>query len=126
MAAYEILQSTRYGRIERGEIGINRLVREDIFNAAFPLHDSSDHVDVDVDVDVDVESPRSRLGARWARFAAWYKYQPLDEIRDYFGEKIGLYFAWLGAYTAWLLVPSLVGLCVFVFNLIVSFDDVTV
>ena len=26
----------------------------------------------------------------------FWKYQPLDAIRDYYGVKMGLYFAWLG------------------------------
>ena len=42
-------------------------------------------------------------------------------IREYFGEKIGLYFAWLGFYTAWLLPASIVGVAVFVYGIVTMF-----
>ncbi|CAB1346058.1 unnamed protein product [Coregonus sp. 'balchen'] len=52
----------------------------------------------------------------WAWWGVWYKYQPLDLIRRYFGEKIGLYFAWLGWYTGMLFPAALVGLMVFLYG----------
>ena len=33
----------------------------------------------------------------------------LDEITEYFGVKIGMYFAWLGHYTTALSIPAIVG-----------------
>lgn len=46
--------------------------------------------------------------------------QPLDEVRKYFGEKIGLYFAFMGHYTRSLLVPAVIG---FIFQLVVWGTD---
>ena len=37
-------------------------------------------------------------------------------FRKYFGEKIGLYFAWLGWYTGMLFPAALVGLLVFLYG----------
>eukprot|EP00741_Cyanophora_paradoxa_P020930 tig00021319_g20206.t1 len=34
---------------------------------------------------------------------------PLGEIRDYFGEKVAFYFAWLHFYTVWLVLPTVLG-----------------
>lgn len=36
---YEILARTPYGVTKRGEVGIDRLVNEKIFSAAYPLHE---------------------------------------------------------------------------------------
>lgn len=57
---------------------------------------------------------RHKLYTKWAAVSKWYRYQPLDYIKDYFGVKIGLYFAWLGYYTYMLLLASIVGVACFV------------
>ncbi|KAB0349566.1 hypothetical protein FD754_014423, partial [Muntiacus muntjak] len=54
----------------------------------------------------------------WASWGVWYKYQPLDLVRRYFGEKIGLYFAWLGWYTGMLFPAAFIGLFVFLYGVI--------
>ena len=59
---------------------------------------------------------RQVLHQYWARWGCWFKYQPLDHIREYFGERIAIYFAWLGFYTGWLLPAALVGLAVFLYG----------
>jgi hypothetical protein len=46
--------------------------------------------------------------------ALWY--QPIDEIRDYFGVEIALYFAWLGIYTQALVWPAVLGVLVVAFK----------
>uniref|UniRef100_A0A3P8WNP6 Anoctamin n=1 Tax=Cynoglossus semilaevis TaxID=244447 RepID=A0A3P8WNP6_CYNSE len=56
---------------------------------------------------------RQALHQEWATYSAFYKYQPIDLVRKYFGEKIGLYFAWLGVYTQLLIPASVVGVIVF-------------
>jgi hypothetical protein len=40
----------------------------------------------------------------WAMF-----YQPTSKVRDYFGDHVALYFAWLQLYTQWLRFAALVG-----------------
>jgi len=43
----------------------------------------------------------------------WPWEQPLDDIRAYLGEKVALYFQFLGHYTTWLLPLSVMGFAVF-------------
>lgn len=42
-----------------------------------------------------------------------YLLQYLDDIRDYFGVKIAMYFGWLGLYTKWLFAPAIFGIIMF-------------
>ncbi|KAK7067067.1 Anoctamin-1 [Halocaridina rubra] len=86
--------------------GIEKLLSECTYDAAYPIHDGDLHVDGNV---------RSLLFEHWAALRNFYKYQPLDTVKEYFGVKIGLYFAWLGFYTYMLIPASIVGLLCFIY-----------
>lgn len=61
---------------------------------------------------------RDLLFQEWAVFRKILNFQPLDAVRDYFGVKVALYFAWLGFYTNLLIFPSIVGLVCFIYGLL--------
>ncbi|XP_067007730.2 anoctamin-7 isoform X2 [Anabrus simplex] len=113
---HEILSTAVFGKKKKGEVGIERLVEEGVFCSAFPLHDGPYEVKKKNGVIEGPLNPRQVLYEYWARWGKWYKYQPLDHIREYFGEKIAIYFAWLGFYTGWLLPAAVVGLLVFLYG----------
>ncbi|CAB3359127.1 Hypothetical predicted protein [Cloeon dipterum] len=114
---YEILSTAVFGKKKKGEVGVDRLVEEGVFSAAFPLHDGPYEIKNRSDLkDTSKLNARQVLYEYWARWGKWYKYQPLDHIREYFGEKIAIYFAWLGFYTGWLLPAAIVGLLVFMYG----------
>lgn len=62
------------------------------------------------------DSMRYLLYTEWASLRKCLHYQPLDYIKEYFGVKIGLYFAWLGFYTHMLIPASIVGLLCFIYS----------
>ncbi|CAB3375249.1 Hypothetical predicted protein [Cloeon dipterum] len=104
-----ILDRTYYEdkSLDPNALGINRLITEGVYSAAYPLHDG------------DLKVPGSQrylLYHEWASVKRCFRYQPLDYIKDYFGVKIGLYFAWLGFYTHMLLPASVVGLICFAYS----------
>ncbi|CAO1405540.1 unnamed protein product [Diamesa tonsa] len=88
--------------------GIERMISEQSYIAAYPLHDGEILV---------AGSRRNLLFTKWASLKKAFRYQPLDYIKDYFGVKIGLYFAWLGFYTYMLLLASIVGVAAFIYSL---------
>ncbi|XP_043963843.1 anoctamin-2b isoform X3 [Gambusia affinis] len=105
---YEILRRTVCVRTCQ-TIGISTLIAKGVYDAAFPLHDG----DFKVTGPLEERNDRQVLFEEWAKYSAFYKYQPIDLVRKYFGEKIGLYFAWLGVYTQLLIPASIVGIIVF-------------
>ncbi|KAF6025409.1 ANO7L1 [Bugula neritina] len=39
MAVFQILRTTSYGKRSRGEVGVEQLIEDEVFTAAYPLHD---------------------------------------------------------------------------------------
>ncbi|NWW06800.1 ANO6 protein, partial [Oreocharis arfaki] len=95
------------------KFGINKLLDTGIYKAAFPLHDSSSR---HPSADPNCPSERYLLYREWAHPKNIFKLQPLDFIRKYYGEKIGIYFAWLGFYTNMLTVAAIVGVGCFLYG----------
>ena len=85
--------------------GIGKLISDGAVIACYPLHDGTKHTIVSLGLvrcwlshtnTLLQGSQRKLLYDEWASFSKFWKYQPLDAIRDYYGVKMGLYFAWLG------------------------------
>jgi len=115
--ANHILQNCPYSADYSEEtlsFGIDRLFEgaAKVFETAYPLHDG-----------------HYKPGARWSRlergkfgayratlFQDWAqlgkigKEQDMQKVRLYFGEKIGMYFAWLGYYNFFLAFAALIGI----------------
>ncbi|XP_046890633.1 anoctamin-2 [Hypomesus transpacificus] len=92
--------------------GITALLANGVYDSAFPLHDGS----FTRKGGKDQRNDRQLLHEEWANYGVMHKYQPVDLIRKYFGEQIGLYFAWLGVYTQLLIPPSVLGVIVFLYG----------
>ncbi|CAM9468938.1 unnamed protein product [Pylaiella littoralis] len=88
---------------KRADMGCNldilRLVKSKCLLAFFPLHDK-----------VELRA----LQRKWLQYFRPPWKEPTDDVKNYFGEKIGLYFLWLGHYTTWLIPASIVGVLAWV------------
>ncbi|RWS23006.1 anoctamin-1-like protein, partial [Leptotrombidium deliense] len=98
--------------------GINKLVQDGVYCAAYPLHDGK------LTEGADPNSPRMNLSTNWASLSMMFRQQPLDEVKSYFGVKVALYYAWLGFYTDMLIPASIVGLICFFYGIIMVSSDV--
>ncbi|KAI8837582.1 calcium-activated chloride channel-domain-containing protein [Chytridium lagenaria] len=64
-----------------------------------------------------INTLRSRLREIYFK-RSWFQPQPYELVKDYFGEKVALYFVYLGFYNIWLCISASMGLIVFFFGLI--------
>lgn len=99
-------------------VGIQRLIEDDIYKAAYPLHDGDWSK-----CETDKTSLRYNLYQEWAHLRNWIKNQPADQIKEYLGVKCAFYFIWLGFYTHMLIPASLIGFTVFMYGVLTLNDD---
>eukprot|EP00054_Salpingoeca_dolichothecata_P020733 m.131337 g.131337 ORF g.131337 m.131337 type:complete len:955 (-) comp23726_c0_seq2:101-2965(-) len=129
MLVFHTLEEKRYNPKKENNvysIGISKLLQKRVYTAAFPLHDG-DYQNNDKAYYPDPSQEpgeRAHLWRVWAKWGNWYRVQPLDPIRRYFGEKIGFYFTWLGFYTSWLVWPAIIGTIIFAIGLATFSDQV--
>ncbi|CAH2325854.1 anoctamin-1 isoform X1 [Pelobates cultripes] len=113
---YELLKRTTCTKAKYS-MGITSLLANGVYSAAYPLHDGDYE-------SISEPNDRKLLCDEWASYGVFYKYQPIDLVRKYFGEKIALYFAWLGVYTQMLIPASVVGIIVFLYGCATLDDDI--
>ncbi|KAK7176439.1 hypothetical protein R3I93_000621 [Phoxinus phoxinus] len=83
---------------------LDELLREGAFESIFCLHEKKE---------------QKKLREKWASWVSVLKLfqQPVNDIKDYFGEKVALYFLWLGWYTRMLIPAAVIGIVVFLYGL---------
>src|SRR4051794_14038926 len=70
---------------------------------------------------------RMYLYESWVKPSQLFRHQLLDAIRDYYGERVAMYFAWLGFYTKMLIIPAIFGLLVLAYGgvaTVLNFHDI--
>lgn len=92
-----------------GEAIIAKLLSVNLIKQVLPLHD---------------EISLSKLRTQWV--SAFFSSQPLEQICQYFGVKIALYFAFLGYYTTALVFPALMGIAITIYGNNVFINEISI
>ncbi|KAM9765832.1 anoctamin-9 [Menidia menidia] len=87
--------------INTGE-NLEDLLMKDVFETTFCLHERKE---------------QKQLRQKWARWSALFTGQPVLDVKCYFGEKVALYYLWLGWYTKLLVPAAALGVIVFLYAL---------
>ncbi|KAF9797805.1 hypothetical protein SFRURICE_018000 [Spodoptera frugiperda] len=93
----QILARAKYDN-NSTKMGIMRLLKDTAYSACFPLHEG-------------------RYERNMSDGTVTDRRQPLWLVRRYFGDKIAVYFCWLGFYTRMLVPAAVVGTCCFIYGL---------
>jgi hypothetical protein len=82
-------------------VDVGQLVHDGDLSAFFPLHENKKLVDLD---------------KHWFECFVWGT--RIHQVRDYFGERIALYFLFMSHLIKWLIFPSILGTLCFVYGLL--------
>jgi len=83
------------------DLDVGKMVENQCVLACFPLHDEDPCIEMQQAVNVAWKMP-------------WKLEEAIVNVKDYHGEKIGVYFTFLATYSSWLFVASFVGVLAFV------------
>ncbi|KAJ3207271.1 Anoctamin-7, partial [Clydaea vesicula] len=103
--AIEAIKIKIVGRPIAQYLGITYFLSENIYTKFYYPHDQFRDVETLRGI-----SLREHLKKEWLSKCTLH--QPLDHIRDYFGEKLTFYFAFGSYYTCWLIIYAIFGLIV--------------
>uniref|UniRef100_A0A8C4X8J1 Anoctamin n=1 Tax=Erpetoichthys calabaricus TaxID=27687 RepID=A0A8C4X8J1_ERPCA len=119
------------GKNSKVKMGLLYLQMKGAIRTSFILHDPRPYLQAQTQTDgykyqlqnvkcalMPSEDSREELDKKWAK--ASFKLSPLTKIRNYFGEKIALYFAFVQILHLTLIFPAFLGLCIFVYGLHLS------
>ncbi|XP_051558538.1 anoctamin-9 isoform X1 [Myxocyprinus asiaticus] len=83
--------------------GLEDLLKKGVFESIFCLHEKKE------------QKKLTKKWASWFAVLSLFK-QPVTDVKDYFGEKVALYYLWLGWYTRMLIPAALIGVVVFLYG----------
>lgn len=94
----EVVRSKPYGDdVKEGPIDFDELIQDGKVETYFPLHHAR---------------MRMKLVLEWAMPMS--KPQPLEMVKEYFGEQIALFYTWYGFYNSMLWIPAIIGVLLFI------------
>lgn len=115
--------------------GLPAMINKGYFHDAFPLHDQTKKLpkgfcSKEVYNVLRLYSPENvehdrveNLNKKWARLTRMFCFQPLSEIREYFGELNAFFFSWSGTLALSMIVPAIIGLLFTGIGLVLSFQN---